>query len=77
MSQGESNDAEKDSGSLKEGLSESAGDPRVHLVMNLLLSAMFVYTLLWGLDFLGTLEFTRLRFAFGTVVMMGLTRTLI
>ena len=55
----------------------SRGDPRVHFVINLLGSAMFVYILLWGLDLLGTVEFTLVRFALGTVIVMIITYTLI
>ncbi len=53
------------------------GDPRVHLVINLVLSAMFVYIVLWGLDFLGAVEFTLLRLAVGTLVLMAITHLLI
>ncbi len=56
---------------------ESEGDPRVHLLINLVLSAMLVYTLLWGLDLLGTVEFTLVRFALGTLVLMLITHVLI
>lgn len=56
---------------------ESRGDPRVHFVINLLGSAMLVYILLWGLDLLGTVEFTLVRFAIGTVILAMLTHVLI
>ncbi len=56
---------------------ESEGDPRVHFVINLLFSAMLVYMVLWGLDLLGTLEFTLVRFALGTLVLVLITHTLI
>lgn len=56
---------------------ESEGDPRVHFVINLALSAMFVYIVLWGLDLLGTVEFTLVRFVAGTAVLMLITHVLI
>jgi hypothetical protein len=56
---------------------ESEGDPRVHFVMNLVLSAMFAYILLWGLDFLEMLEFTVLRLGLVTATVMGLTQILV
>ena len=56
---------------------ESEGDPRVHFVMNLVLSAMFAYIVLWGLDFLETLQFTILRLGLLTAIVMGLTQVLV
>lgn len=52
---------------------ETQGDPRVHFVMNLVLSAVFVYVVLTGLDFVGAVAFTVPRFAGGTLVLMLLT----
>lgn len=75
--QDEPGESDEGTGTLERGLSESEGDPRVHLLMNLLLSATFVYILLWGLDFLGTLEFTPLNLILGTIILMVLTHTLI
>jgi hypothetical protein len=56
---------------------ESEGDPRVHFVMNLVLSATFAYIVLWGLDFLETLQFTLLRLGLLTAIVMGLTQVLV
>lgn len=52
---------------------ESQGDPRVHLAMNVVLSLAFVALLLWGLDLLGSVEFTYARLAVGTLVLVGIT----
>lgn len=41
--------------------------------MNLVLSATFVYVVLWGLDFIGAVEFTLLRLAIWTLVVMLVT----
>jgi hypothetical protein len=40
------------------GAANSAGDPRVVLLLNAVLSTLFALTITWGLDFVGTLEFT-------------------
>lgn len=55
----------------------SDGDPRVHFVMNLVLSTLFAYIVLRGLDLLRTLEFTYLRLAMLTVLLMGATQILV
>ncbi|WP_248517897.1 hypothetical protein [Salinarchaeum laminariae] len=52
---------------------QSRGDPRVHFVMNLLLSAAFVYMLLRGLEFLDVVAFSLVRFAIGTLLLMAIT----
>lgn len=52
---------------------DSDGDPRVHLVINVVLSTVFVYTVLWGLDFLGATEFTVPRLVVGTLLLVLIT----
>lgn len=49
------------------------GDPRVHLLLNLVLSALFVAVVLRGLDFVGALELTIPRLVVGTLALMLLT----
>lgn len=39
-------------------MANSKGDPRVLFVMNLVLSAVFAYAVVWGLSFIDVLEFT-------------------
>ena len=56
---------------------DSEGDPRVHFVMNLVLSSIFAYTVLWGLDLINALEFTTLRLVLATIILMGLTQVLV
>lgn len=51
----------------------SDGDPRVQLLLNVVLSAVFVYVVLWGLDVIGTLEFTIPRYAVGTLLLVLVT----
>jgi hypothetical protein len=43
---------------LSDGVDESSGDPRVLLAMNAVLSLLFGWTVIWGLDLLGLLEHT-------------------
>lgn len=56
---------------------ESEGDPRVHFLINLVLSAAFVYVLMWGLELVTSFEFTLLRFALGTLILVVITNSLI
>lgn len=51
----------------------SEGDPRVHFVMNLVLSAVFAAVVLWGLEYVGAAAFTLQNVAVGTGVLMVLT----
>lgn len=51
----------------------SQGDPRVLLVLNLLLSALFSATVVFGLSFVGVLTFAWRTVAIGTAVLMVLT----
>ena len=51
----------------------SQGDPRVHLVMNLVLSTLFASVVVWGLSFLDLAAFTLRNVAFGALVLAVLT----
>ncbi|WP_435334211.1 hypothetical protein [Haloarchaeobius sp. TZWWS8] len=51
----------------------SQGDPRVLLVMNLVLSATFAAVVLWGSEFVGVTAFTLDRFVVFTGLMMIIT----
>jgi hypothetical protein len=42
---------------LSEGVEESRGDPRVVLAMNAVLSLWLGWTVVWGLDLLGVMEY--------------------
>lgn len=42
---------------LSDGLDESSGDPRVVLAMNAVLSLWLGWTVVWGLDLLGVMEY--------------------
>jgi hypothetical protein len=51
----------------------SEGDIRVLLVLDLLLSLAFASAVVWGLDFIGVIEFTARNVAIGTVGIAVLT----
>jgi hypothetical protein len=53
--------------------SRSDGDPRVLFVMNLVLSLVLSYAVVWGLDFIGVGAFTLQNVAFATIALMVLT----
>jgi len=52
---------------------ESKGDPRVLFVLNVLLSFVFSYAVVWGLDFIGAAEFSLVNLALATVVLVVAT----
>ncbi|ADJ16283.1 hypothetical protein [Halalkalicoccus jeotgali] len=54
-------------------MARSQGDPRVLVVMNLLLSAAFCYVALRGLAFVGAVEFSWLLFAAATAGLVVIT----
>lgn len=51
-------------------LAESEGDPRVLFVLNVVLSFVFSYIAVWGLDFVGAIEFSLVNLALATVVLV-------
>jgi ABC-type multidrug transport system fused ATPase/permease subunit len=54
-------------------MSSSEGDPRVHFVMNLVLSLAFSAVVVWGLSFIGIGTFALRNVALGTLLVMALT----
>lgn len=61
------------SSDLKEGIESSEGDPKVAAVLNVVLSALFAYIVLWLSDFVGILEFTLERFVVFALIIIILT----
>ncbi|WP_373188618.1 hypothetical protein [Halolamina sp.] len=53
--------------------SRSDGDSRVLFVLNLLLSFVFSYVVVWGLAFIGVGTFTLQNVALATIALMVLT----
>lgn len=54
-------------------MANSKGDPRVLFVLNLVLSAAFAAFVIWGLDFVGALEFGWRNVAAATGLLMVVT----
>lgn len=50
--------SDPDPDGFEAGAASTAGDPRVVLLLNAVLSTMFALTITWGLDFVGAVEFT-------------------
>lgn len=55
------------------GAEQSSGDPRVLIVMNVLLSAVFAATVVWGLSVIGAAAFTLVNVATGAILLFALT----
>jgi len=53
--------------------SDADGDPRVLFVLNLVLSFVFSYVVVWGFDFIGVGAFTWQRVGLATLALMLLT----
>ena len=51
----------------------SQGDPRVLVVLNLVLSSLFAVGMVWGLDFVGLIPFTPWNVATLAVLLVGVT----
>jgi hypothetical protein len=51
----------------------SQGDPRVLFVMNLVLSSAFAAGIVWGLDFVGLVDFTVWNVASLALLLMAVT----
>jgi len=54
-------------------MANSKGDPRVLFVMNLVLSTVFAYAVVWGLSFIDVLAFTWRSVAALAALLMILT----
>jgi hypothetical protein len=52
---------------------DSQGDPRVHFVINAVLSLLFATVVLWGLAFLEIASFTIVNIITAALVLMALT----
>jgi hypothetical protein len=52
---------------------ESEGDPRVLFVLNVILSLVFSYVVVWGLDFIGAVEFSLVNLALATALLVAAT----
>lgn len=61
------------SGDISEGIESSEGDPRVLLVLNLVLSAVFAYIVLWLSELVGITTLTLNQYLAFTLVLMLVT----
>ncbi len=52
---------------------ESEGDPRVLFVLNVVLSFVFSYLVVWGLDFIGAVEFSLVNLGLATALLVAAT----
>jgi hypothetical protein len=55
------------------GASQSQGDPRVLVALNIVLSVSFSATVVWGLDLLGAADLTLINVATGAILLFALT----
>ncbi|WP_132059250.1 hypothetical protein [Halorussus amylolyticus] len=58
-------------------MANSKGDPRVLFAMNLVLSAVFASTVVWGLAFIDVLEYEWRTVAVATGILMVLTHVVV
>ncbi|MFC4543130.1 hypothetical protein ACFO5R_14465 [Halosolutus amylolyticus] len=58
---------------FSEGVATSRGDPRVLFLMNVILSTLFGWTIVWGLSFLGIVEFGFVNVATAAILLFAMT----
>lgn len=65
--------SDQDQNGFEEGISSSSGDPRVLLVLNALLSALFGTTIVWGLSLLEMAELSLVNALTATIIIFAFT----
>ncbi|MXV63097.1 hypothetical protein GS429_13670 [Natronorubrum sp. JWXQ-INN-674] len=65
--------SEGDSNGFSEGVASSQGDVRVLVAMNAVLSTLFAWSIVWGLSFLGMVEFGVINVATAAIVLFAMT----
>ncbi|WP_418281862.1 hypothetical protein [Halorubrum sp. DTA98] len=58
---------------IREGLDDSSGDPRLVLLLNAVLSTWFAWTVVWGADLLGLLEYSLTNVGTLALILFALT----
>ena len=58
---------------IRQGLEESKGDPRFVLLLNGVMSTWYAWTVIWGADILGLVEYTFVNVATLAIVLFALT----
>ncbi|TMT87217.1 hypothetical protein E2L06_11735 [Haloterrigena sp. H1] len=66
-------DGDSDADGFEAGVASSEGDPRVLLVLNAVLSTLFGWTIVWGLSYLGFLEFGFINVATAAILLFAMT----
>ncbi|MFP9060264.1 hypothetical protein ACLI4R_06995 [Natrialbaceae archaeon A-chndr2] len=66
-------DSDYDGKGFSEGIESSQGDPRVLLVMNAVLSILFAWTVVWGLSFVGVVQFGFINVATAAILLFTIT----
>jgi len=66
-------DSDADADGFEGGVASSEGDPRVLLVMNAVLSTLFGWSVVWGLSYLGFLEFGFINVATAAILLFAVT----
>ncbi|WP_339102575.1 hypothetical protein [Haloterrigena salinisoli] len=66
-------DSDSEREGFEAGAAGSRGDPRVLIAMNAVLSTLFAWTIVWGLSFLGVLEFGLINVATAAIVLFAIT----
>ena len=61
------------SGDITDGMESSRGDPKLLIVLNLVLSAVFAYIVLWLSEFVGLTSFTFDRYLAFTLILVVVT----
>ncbi|WP_265108454.1 hypothetical protein [Halosolutus halophilus] len=67
------NDRDQEAEGFSAGVSSSRGDPRILFVMNAILSTLFGWTIVWGLSFLGIVEFGLINVATAAILLFAMT----
>ena len=62
-----------DTDGFEEGASGTRGDPRVLVGMNVVLSTAFAATVVWGLSYVGSVEFTLVNVATGAILLAAVS----
>jgi hypothetical protein len=60
-----------DSDGFGAGADRSKGDPRVVLALNAVLSTVFAFIIVWGLDLIGAMEYTLVNVATVAVLLFA------
>ncbi|WP_226007671.1 hypothetical protein [Natrinema salinisoli] len=66
-------DTERDDDGFEAGVSSSQGDPRVLIAMNVVLSTLFAWSIVWGLSFIGAVEFGLINVATAAILLFAMT----